>query len=111
MSIDADLREAYQHLVDSAPGKERLLSYDPQAAAARQHSGVRIALTMAAVIVVVIAASLVAARTRHGTDTNKLPGPSLPSTCPTTFWFGTKSLPGYSLSSMSLSPSGQSSIT
>ena len=90
MSIDADLREAYQHLVDSAPGKESLLSHDPQAAAARRGNGVRVALTMATVIVVVVAASLVAARTRHGTGTNKLPGPSLPSTYPTTFWFGTK---------------------
>jgi hypothetical protein len=111
MNIDTELREAYERLVESAPGRDSLdVPHDHlRHIAARRGSGIRMALTAAAVAAVV-AASLVIARPWHDgrtSDDDKRASTANPLPYPSEYWFGPTSLPGYTISSMSLDPTVQ----
>lgn len=108
MSTESDLREAYQRLVDTALPKETLvLSSTGDRVPARRGAVWQVALTVGAVIAVISTALVIARPWHRGSTAPSVPAPGRPINYPAEYWFGKSSLPGYVLTDLSLSPTGQ----
>jgi len=107
VTTERDLRQAYRDLVRHAPSREELVLTPPDVTQPR-HPRRFLLITATAVATIAAVLAILLVVRPDGSPNPRPAGPGGPPTFPTDYWFGPASLPGYTLTSIGLSATGQS---